>query len=396
MKSWAAIAVLILLMVFVTANFSIQEGVTSEDSQELILNGGFETGNFDGWAADRTCEAKENEYPASPTHKGGYSARVGTANPNIGSSSLSQSILIPEKSKGIVTFWYRIGPKSKLDFLLKTEDGSIIEHWTFDEYPSWKYFSYEISPIYSGKLLTLVFEGRGFMEWVKEPTPTLTEKGWEMVMQPKRKNYYPYIDDVSVIVQSGNYEASLMILGLPTYLSTKVLIDSKEVDSLMGGGSKNFSFRFAELHDITIEKYVYENNKTRYICVTNSAGTDGSSSEIFEFSYILQHHLDVVSTHGFPEGSGWYDEGEKAVFSISPTESPEEGFQGLLGVKHIFHKWSGSTNINSPSGEVYVNSPKRVVAIWVTDYSNLFIILSVFCVITVAVIILHVFKRKRR
>jgi len=75
----------------------------------------------------------------------------------------------------------------------------------------------------------------------------------------------------------------------------------------------------------------------------------------------VQHQLVVKSEFGYPQGSGWYDEGSSAMFSVT---SPV-GF----GIRYTFERWSGDSTSPSPTSTIAMNSPKTVVALWRTDYT---------------------------
>ncbi len=50
-----------------------------------------------------------------------------------------------------------------------------------------------------------------------------------------------------------------------------------------------------------------------------------------------QHYLDVQTLWGIPSGTGWYDEGSTAPFSVSGTE-----ISGGQGIRYLFTGWTGS------------------------------------------------------
>jgi len=73
----------------------------------------------------------------------------------------------------------------------------------------------------------------------------------------------------------------------------------------------------------------------------------------------VQHQLTVKSELGDPQGSGWYDEGSMATFSVaSPTN---------LGI-HVFEQWTGDSTSTLPKSAIVMNSPKAVIAVWRIDY----------------------------
>jgi len=385
--------IITLIFVVVAISCNIPRGFASED---LIVNGGFETGSFEGWTADRTCQVRPHEYPASPTHRGNYSASIGTVNPNIKTKgSLSQTIKIPEDSRAAVSFWYRVEKGSSLDFYLRDGGGSMIQNWTFQEKTGWTPFVYELSPRHAGKSIVLVFEGRGFMEMVWVPRLFLTERGLEERYVPVRVNYYPYIDDVSVIPQSASVNLNLKISGLPSELSTKVLVDGRPEEPVGGGDTKTLRFKFGEPHNLTVEEYVYESDRVRYVCGMRSVSVNASTDETLTFNYKPQYRLALESAYGVTEGSGWYDDGVDARFSVSPATVQAGGALGSLGVRYVFQGWSGDLRINSTSGEVKMDSPKRLTAVWQADYLSLYIVLGVLGAAVVGLSLL-VFRKKQR
>jgi ribosomal protein L40E len=110
--------------------------------------------------------------------------------------------------------------------------------------------------------------------------------------------------------------------------------------------------------------------------------------------YTRQYYLDVISEFGRPQGSGWYDEGSLAVFSIDPSPVPVEGFLGMLGIKHNFVKWTGDSSDSKPESSVIVEGPRTVTAVWETGY--VIILILVFAAVGVAgAISAFVYRRKR-
>lgn len=86
--------------------------------------------------------------------------------------------------------------------------------------------------------------------------------------------------------------------------------------------------------------------------------------------YQNQYYLEVKSELGYPQGSGWYDEGSAATVSVSP-EFSVSGIWGSLGARNVFERWSGMVAGDplSPITKVTVDAPMTLVAIWRQDYS---------------------------
>ena len=99
--------------------------------------------------------------------------------------------------------------------------------------------------------------------------------------------------------------------------------------------------------------------------------------------YRTQYQLVVDSPGGLgdPKGSGFYDAGSAADFSVT---SPV----GLL-VQQVFVRWEGDYSGASPRGSITMDKPKVVHATWTTSYIQLYIVLgAVAAVLVLAAILL--------
>jgi len=108
-----------------------------------------------------------------------------------------------------------------------------------------------------------------------------------------------------------------------------------------------------------------------------------------------QYELKVISDFGNPQGSGWYNAGSKATFSVT-SPSPESGLLGLLGGRFIFQGWTGYAVASSPTSTITMNGPKTVQAIWRTDNSQAYITIAVLIAAVAALIVLLLRKRGHR
>jgi hypothetical protein len=68
----------------------------------VIVNGGFETGDFTGWNRSGATSI------SGTAHTGTHSAQVGSGSPFNGDSSISQTFTAPSGTGPILTFWYRV------------------------------------------------------------------------------------------------------------------------------------------------------------------------------------------------------------------------------------------------------------------------------------------------
>jgi len=102
--------------------------------------------------------------------------------------------------------------------------------------------------------------------------------------------------------------------------------------------------------------------------------------------YSTQYQLVIDSPYGNPTGSGFYDAGSTAQFSVtSPT--------GLL-IQQIFVKWNGDFTGASPQGSVTMDAPKVVHATWTTSYMQLYLVSAA---IAAAIVVAgFLFKRRRK
>ena len=95
--------------------------------------------------------------------------------------------------------------------------------------------------------------------------------------------------------------------------------------------------------------------------------------------YGQQYYLNIQSDQGVPTGSGWYNAGSTAQFSVSTPISTQ------YGVAIVFNGWTGDVQSSSQSSSVVMNGPTNVVANWRTDSTVLY--LTIAAVIIAAVLI---------
>jgi len=383
---------LVLLFLIAAISYGLPDGVASV---ELVTNGGFETGNSSGWIAGRNCQIGSTAW----AHSGQYVARLG--NEYLG-ATISQEILVPEKSRATVRFWYALQKGTSIAFSLRETNGSIIKSWKFEEpYETWQQFSFELDPSYPSRSVVLVFDGKVWYDTVV-PEYTTNERG-EVILTYKKgmMPYYPFIDDVSVVAEVASYDIGVKISGLPSTLTTKISADGREEGSVGGEQNLTFHFTWGEEHVLKVEDYVYKSQGTRYVCKSNTfTCTYPSSRSEITFNYTAEHLLTVTSPYGTTEGSGWRDGGSVADFSVSPVEFPTEGVLNSLGVRTVFKGWDGPNVLNSssPSARIKMDYPRTVTAVWTTDYSRAYMILGgmTMGIIGVSASALLVLRRKSK
>jgi hypothetical protein len=349
--------------------------------QELVQNGGFEK-KFEGWTNSNSQVLKQSS--SIPSHSGGYSAKIGTSTRQ---GQISQTVKIPAKSSVKFTAYYRLEKSASLTTSLKRGDGSLIQEWSKSGMASWTSVTYSLDVSYAGQSVVIEFTGIGYRE-------TVTVMGWCQGFDPVTgtvytylcqfydyNDYYSYVDDVSMMSQVAIYETTISVTGLPPGLSTGISVDGSQKGTIGAGGSKTLQFNIGENHRISVDTYVYKDNKTRYHCSSDSVSVDTDRS--LTFSYAPEYFLAVSSQFGTVSGSDWYDEGSKATFAVDRNAFPMTGIIGSLGAKHVFEKWGGDASVSSvgqfgsTKGEIIMNGPKSVSAVWRDDYTFLYLSVGV-------------------
>jgi hypothetical protein len=87
--------------------------------------------------------------------------------------------------------------------------------------------------------------------------------------------------------------------------------------------------------------------------------------------YKTQYMLTVISEYGIAEGTGWYDAGTSAPFSVTTQVDVS------YGVKQVFDRWTGDTQSTSAAAAITMDSPHTVRAIWRMDSTVLYTTIAV-------------------
>jgi hypothetical protein len=108
--------------------------------------------------------------------------------------------------------------------------------------------------------------------------------------------------------------------------------------------------------------------------------------------YQDEFRLDAVSEVGQVSGTGWYLAGTVANFSV-PLLVRQQGIGGLIGIRSEFTGWSGDLNSTDHSESLVMDRPHRVVANWVTDYTQFSFLIIGAAVLVVAAAAAFVARR---
>lgn len=79
-------------------------------------------------------------------------------------------------------------------------------------------------------------------------------------------------------------------------------------------------------------------------------------------NYRTQYLLTVETDYGEAQGSGWYDKGANATFTVPDSVTSDNG------TRRVFLQWDGDYNSASNKGSLAMNMPKHVKATWKTQY----------------------------
>jgi hypothetical protein len=114
-------------------------------------------------------------------------------------------------------------------------------------------------------------------------------------------------------------------------------------------------------------------------------------------TFVRQYLLTLDSSPANATGTGWYDEGSTAQFSV-PSAVPMPGLSGTLGARFVFKGWyeNGNRFTTSPTGSVGMLSAHIFNAQWTADYTIPIIIAAAIAVVLAASGILVVRKRRSR
>lgn len=120
--------------------------------------------------------------------------------------------------------------------------------------------------------------------------------------------------------------------------------------------------------------------------------TSLSFDAIIQASYVKQYSLKVISEFSETTGSGWYDAGTRASFSVKDVRVSANPFVGK-----VFKGWAGDFNELLQSASITMDGPKTIVAVWSDDFIGLYLVGgSAALAVAIAVGVLIMRKRPSR
>ncbi len=164
---------------------------------------------------------------------------------------------------------------------------------------------------------------------------------------------------------------------------------------------KTFSWFIGSTHTLALDSNIQGSSGVQYVFVQWNDGSAQNSRSLvvtqdttLTATYKTQYQLTVVSDVGNPLGTGWYDAGTQATFSVASPQ-PGAGLMGTLGGKTIFQRWSGDSNAASPSATITMDGPKTITATWAADNTQPYAVLGSIAAALVIVAALVIFMRRK-
>jgi len=202
-----------------------------------------------------------------------------------------------------------------------------------------------------------------------------------------------YIDDVLLFKQNfiiGKYLVLLSVKGLPKALNTTVTVDGNRTEQIQGSTGFTFQFDEGTSHTIVVETIVQSDEATRYVNASFTGPLNVAARKQVLVTYTPQYYLEVESLFGNPQGSGWYDKGANANFSVS---SPVYDY---LAIKHTLTGWTGDYVGTEAEGTIEMDGPRMVEALWENDYTITYILIALIIIVIVIASLVIAKKRMKR
>jgi ribosomal protein L40E len=166
-----------------------------------------------------------------------------------------------------------------------------------------------------------------------------------------------------VLVEAQTYSASFTVTGLPVGVRAQYYLDGVLNGTIATGETKTLDLSSGAMHTLSVNLNVGGGNGTRYQCGDNVWSISGVGPHTF--AYETQYYLEVVSLYGSPSGSDWYKEGTTVQARLAANMT-----SGSEGTRYLFVKWQQDAyGQGTSSNPIIMNSPKRAIAQWKTQYN---------------------------
>jgi hypothetical protein len=199
------------------------------------------------------------------------------------------------------------------------------------------------------------------------------ETAWKNLVWFDSKEY-PYANGTTTPTLNLTYVEPSLTIETP-YPNLPVSIGSTVINTDNNGTAQTF-VPWGK-YEITVPNALSISNGTRahFLRWGDNNTTDSSrliavgNNLILRANYGVQHLLNVYSSYGTTNGSGWYLDHTNATISVSPTSVPVEGPLAWLGERYVFDHWTGACSSNDPQCTVLIDTPKEAQAVWRTDWT---------------------------
>ena len=185
-----------------------------------------------------------------------------------------------------------------------------------------------------------------------------------------------------------SYSVQVKAAGFDRKFFTSLYVDEVKVGTIPAGETVELTFKIGTVHRLFVDEYVQGDVEVRFRCSATSVSVSDESFHVF--LYETEYHLKVLSEFGVPNGEGWYKAGSIATFSVSTPVA------GQWGIRYIFDKWVGDSTDESATVLILMDGPKKVMALWTVDHSQLFMLVAAFSGAVAIVIGTWLMTKRRR
>jgi len=238
--------------------------------------------------------------------------------------------------------------------------------------------------------IELVERGKTYRFWdtlpIRGNPPAVKNGTWRVEVFARTEKLFEEVFSIQPPVTS--YRATVSVSGFGSKFFAAIYVDGASKGAIAGGSSFQFTFDIGTSHTLSVDEIVPGDQGTRYRCPVNSWTANLESS--YTFVYEAEYYLTVVSEYGSRKGEGWYRAGATATFSVDSRVA------GSIGVQYVFERWSGDSTSTSPQATITMDGPKRVTAVWITDYTQFYLVVAIIAASAAVLAVIPIVASRRR